>query len=152
MRLIYCLGYALEPTIQNEFATKVRAIAANWLSVKWSNEWQLCVLYQQIFELGDIYVPSGKESKYCFFNKYREAVELFESDGMVEIESIDNIANYLIKTTKIKTYLNILKIYLEAGIPFNIIGPSGSGTRYFTNVETYISLTVIQSICPLVCY
>lgn len=84
----------------------------------------------QILEWADIYIPSGKESKYCFFNKYREAVELYESDGMVEIDSIDNIANFLIKTTKIKTYLNILKIYFEESIPFNIIGPSGSGTRY----------------------
>lgn len=83
-----------------------------------------------MFEWGDIYIPSGKEPKYSCFNKYREAVELFESDGMVQIDSIENIANFLIKTTKIKTYLSILKIYLEESIPFNIIGPSGSGTRY----------------------
>lgn len=54
---------------------------------------------------------------------------MHESDNLVEIESIENISNYLIKTTKIKTYLNILKIYLEENVPFNIIGPSGSGTR-----------------------
>lgn len=61
---------------------------------------------------------------------HREAVELYESDGMVQIDSIDNISNFLIKTTKIKTYLSILKCYLDEGIPFNIIGPSGSGTRF----------------------
>lgn len=97
----------------------------------------MCILYQ-IFEWADIYIPSGKEPKYCYFNKYREAVELHESDDIVEIDSIENIANFLIKTTKIKTYLNILKIYLEASVPFNIIGPSGSGTRYsFTFVYLY---------------
>lgn len=74
-------------------------------------------------------MPSNKESKYCFYNQYRDAVELFESDYSVEIDSIENIANCLIKTSKIKTYLNILKIYLECCIPFNIIGPSGSGIR-----------------------
>lgn len=84
-----------------------------------------------MFEWADIYVPSGKESKFCFFNKLRDAVEIYESDDIVEIETVDNVANRLIKTMKIKTYLNILKIYLEEGIPFTMIGPSGSGTRFF---------------------
>lgn len=58
------------------------------------------------------------------------AIEQYESDDMVEIDSIENIASFLVRTTKIKTYLNILKHYLKEAIPFNIIGPSGSGTRY----------------------
>lgn len=82
-----------------------------------------------MFELADIFVPSDKEPKYCVYNKYRDAVEFVESDGSVKIDSIENIADFLIKTTKIKTYLNVLKIYLELNIPFIIIGPSGSGTR-----------------------
>lgn len=84
----------------------------------------------QILEWGDVYLPSGKEPKYCFFNQQRMAIELYESDDIVEIDSIENIASILIKTTKIKTYLSIVKNYLKEGIPFNIIGPSGSGTRY----------------------
>lgn len=51
---------------------------------------------------------------------------------MIEINSIDNISKCLIKTAKIKTYLNILKIYLENEIPFNIIGLSGTGIRYIS--------------------
>lgn len=130
VRVIYSLGYALGPTHQNEFATKVVQSALQIIPIFP----KLHVIINlkstfKIFEWADIYIPSGKEPKYCFFNKYREAVELYESDDMVEIDSIDNIVNYLIKTTKIKTYLNILKLYLEQCIPFNIIGPSGSGTR-----------------------
>lgn len=54
---------------------------------------------------------------------------MYESDQLIEVQTIDNIASCLIKTTKIKTYLNILKIYLEQCMSFNIIGQSGSGIR-----------------------
>lgn len=89
----------------------------------------MCVCVEQIFEWADAYVPSDREAKYCFYNEHRDAVDAFESDGIVEIDSLDNIANRLIKTIKIKTYLNILRTYLLQEIPFRIVGPSGSGTR-----------------------
>lgn len=74
------------------------------------------------------------------------AIELYESDDVVEIDSIENIASVLIKTTKIKTYLSILKIYLEEAIPFNVIGPSGSGTRYYV----YLFCLVLRLFLSLV--
>lgn len=74
-------------------------------------------------------MPSDKEAKYCYYNEHRNAVDVYESDGIVEIDALDNIANRLIKTVKIKTYLNILRTYLLHEIPFTMIGPSGSGTR-----------------------
>lgn len=98
-------------------------------------------------EWADIYVPHGKEAKYCYFNEKREEVELYESDGIIQINSNDNIANLLIQTTKIKTYLSILRIYLEESIAFNIIGASGSGTSLLlknaiTNLDGYELVTI----------
>lgn len=83
----------------------------------------------QVFEWADVYVPSGSEAKYCSYNEHRNAVDAFESDGIVEIDALDNVANRLIKTVKIKTYLSILRTYLLQEVPFTMIGPSGSGTR-----------------------
>lgn len=104
----------------------------------------VCLFYRQVFEWADVYVPSDKETKYCFYNEHRDAVDIFESDGIIEIDSFDNIANRLIKTVKIKTYLNILRHYLLQEIPFTIIGPSGSGTRC-----AYINLLHANSLLKL---
>lgn len=67
--------------------------------------------------------------KYCYFHEARDAIELHTADESIDTHTTDNIAACLIKTTKIKTYLDILSIYLDKGIPFNIIGSPGSGVR-----------------------
>lgn len=107
---------------------RVKRSAFNKTYIKLST--YLVFVCGQVFEWADVYVPSGKEVKYCFYNEHRDAVELFETDGIAEVDSLDNIANRLIKTVKIKTYLNVLRTYLLQEIPFTMIGPSGSGTRY----------------------
>lgn len=70
------------------------------------------------------------DAKYCYFHAARDAIEWHQTNEPIDAQTIDSIAECLIKTTKIKTYLDILKIYLDHGIPFNIISSPGSGIRY----------------------
>lgn len=90
---------------------------------------QILISFCQAFEWNDVYVPKGKDAKFCYFNRNRNSVEWFETDSTTENTSLDNISSNLVKTVKVKTYLEVLKTFLERNIPFSIIGPSGSGTR-----------------------
>lgn len=81
-----------------------------------------------MFEWTDVYIPSGQEPKYCFYNELRNTVDIYESDQIIDNESAENVANRLIKTAKIKSYLNVLKQLLEQNVAFLMIGPSGAGT------------------------
>lgn len=87
-----------------------------------------CQFNIQVFEWTDVYIPSGQQPKYCYYNEARNTVDIFESDHIIDTDSIDNIATRLIKTAKIKSYLNVLKVFLEQNVPFLMIGPSGAGT------------------------
>lgn len=81
------------------------------------------------FEWSDVYVPKRKDPKFCGFNATRNAIEWFEMDEETEKASLENISSNLVKTVKIRTYLSILRAFLEKEVPFSLIGPSGSGTR-----------------------
>lgn len=83
----------------------------------------------QVCEWSDIYVPKGRDTKFCHFNKDRNAIEWFDTNDAIENSSLENIASNLVRTIKVKTYLEVLKTFLEKDIPFSLIGPSGSGTR-----------------------
>lgn len=88
------------------------------------------IIYLQVFEWSDNHIRSGMDGKYCYFHEARDAIELHQTNEAIDTHTIDSMAECLIKTTKIKTYLDILKIYLDNGIPFNIISSPGSGIRY----------------------
>lgn len=103
VRLVYSVGFTLPPELQSDFANKV-------------------------FEWSDIYIPNGEDSKYCFFNKFRNAVEIFKSDDE-QIVSNEFKVNRLIQTAKMKTYTNVMNTFLDQNVPFIMIGPSGSGKR-----------------------
>lgn len=105
VRLVYGVGFALSSELHSEFANKV-------------------------FEWADVYIPNGEEPRFCFYNKYRDAVEIFKSDDMDHTSSNEFKIDRLICTAKMKTYSNVLNILLEHNVPFVIIGPSGSGKRY----------------------
>lgn len=141
VRLIYSFGFALTPEYQDDFAGKVSFSSAFFLPLSFPLSlplplpppppltlFQICT-YFQVFEWSDNYTRSGTKPKYCYFHDARDAIELHETDESIDTQNTDNIADSLIKTTKIKTYLDILSVYLGKGIPFNIIGSPGSGVR-----------------------
>lgn len=105
VRLVYGIGFTLSPELQSEFANKV-------------------------FEWADVYIPNGEEARFCFYNKFRDAVEIFKSDDMEHGPSTEFKHDRLILTAKMKTYSIVLNTLLEQNVPFVIIGPSGSGKRY----------------------
>lgn len=77
----------------------------------------------------DIYVPTKSELELCFYNSFRESIEIYDTDPTPE-NSNTNLK--LIKTGHVKVYSDVLRNFLKTdeNVPFLIIGPSGSGKRF----------------------
>lgn len=115
VRLVYGMGFTLSIESQSAFAAAV-------------------------FEWADIYIPNGEDAKYCFFNKYRNAIEILKSDDVELNSSREFKTDRLILTAKMKTYSNVLNTLLDQSVPFIMIGPSGSGkTLLLQNVVAEMS-------------
>lgn len=77
-----------------------------------------------IFELCNVYISNPSKADLTYYNPERDAIEFFESDF-----AFDNSQSQLIRTDRVKSYLEVLRVFLEAPCSksFLIAGPSGCG-------------------------
>ncbi|XP_055916348.1 cytoplasmic dynein 2 heavy chain 1 [Eupeodes corollae] len=77
-----------------------------------------------IFELSNVYISNPSKADLTYYNPERDAIEVFESDF-----AFDSSQAQLIRTDRVKSYLEVLRVFLEAPCSksFLIAGPSGCG-------------------------
>lgn len=77
----------------------------------------------------DVYVPAKSQLELCFYNSFRQTIEMYTTDTNTENISSNN---EIIKTGHIKVYSDVIRNFLKTdeNIPFLLIGPSGAGKRF----------------------
>lgn len=81
----------------------------------------------QVFQWADIYVHNPNVAEFCYYNSFRGAVELYDTDELSTAYE-DNI---LIKTPAVKVNSEVIRAFLRDNDRplFLLVGLSGSGKR-----------------------
>lgn len=88
-------------------------------------------IFQQVFQWADIYIHNPSVAEYCFYNNFRSAIEIYDTDELLSTNVNDSI---LIKTPAVKFNSDVLRMYLQSDEKplFLLVGLSGSGKRLTT--------------------
>lgn len=101
-------------------------------------------IHFQAFQWADIYVHNPSMAEYCYYNSFRGAVEVYDTDEL----STAYEENVLIKTPTVKVNSEVLRAFLRAEDRplFLLVGLSGSGKRLIDNFSflSYPHTTVLR--------